>query len=962
MMEGDLHEKEVIEIDDDDEQPTITSQPEIIDVDAETTTTSQQQAQDKSKPISEEDIERRKRRRMIRRMRKPGATPSFVALVTPNLTEEDHAPKRIRIDVDEYLGLKKKKPAASSIVSQTSATLASAALPSDDGWFEGVVPLALPGEESFLPEMQVLIRSNLELFSATDADTNTSQAGRRTPTVRGKVGIRCIHCAEAIKENPSLPWPGASISYPVNIVGLYPVCSQKPQLHFHNCSNLPPSIKAHMHQLMFDEDGSPRRQRKAVASDGDAAKSVSTIMYYTIAAKMIGLVDVPGGMRFGRDLALDPLPMETVRAQIEETQLPYKRTGGSAQGDRPDPVPSSEARITADDESERVLAQAVAEKDDEKLLARSDDKKLVTDFIFLCVKQMAICHAVQSDFSTRGKKTKMMRKGFAGFCCRHCSRFNADDDMVLNVDYSCRSFASAADNLVSAISNSFYVHIQKCPLTPSSVRHALAAYKKIHSKQMTRLQHGSQRRLFLMLWTRLRAADLSAEEMEEKLKHMPPQPERILSSPFASYGAVGASAGGSSNASVPDDVTSVSATSYTGDPAVGQRVPMPVCSDEETRKVLEKAEENHDPSVNDNLMLPSDRHLISDFVFLMMRQLKAANPNLNDFSRGKRSTVLNTSQAGLQCIHCINKPQDHFFSAVGRSFPSAPDNMASTLNSSLYNHSQKCPFTPEETKRALANLKKIHSTQCSSLRFGSQRRFFNTVFNRLRMVKLDQVDLPVVGENGETAQPPQSSSAADEANSDVLLECGFLETRDDCYECQLCRMVPYALRAQDSVAIGRPSLEYVRGHEKCCKKNSFDLGNAANALKTAVAKYPALSGEGVMHSPSFTKVVREAVAGNDDLTMVFTGGVAQAMMGDRKAADGDPQDGSNEWKGLWGEFPSRVDTGAVFTAFKEFAVTVPDLEPDLAKERRFLRFFQIISPALVVVRKPINVSAENEPT
>jgi hypothetical protein len=155
-------------------------------------------------------------------------------------------------------------------------------------------------------------------------------------------------------------------------------------------------------------------------------------------------------------------------------------------------------------------------------------------------------------------------------------------------------------------------------------------------------------------------------------------------------------------------------------------------------------------------------------------------------------------------------------------------------------------------------------------------------------------------------------------------------------------------------------LEYVRGHEKCCKKDSFDLGNAANALTTAVQKYPSLSGEGVMHSPSFTKVIRETVAGNEDLTMAFTGGVAQAMMGDRKAAAGDTIDGSNEWRGLWSNFPSSVDTGAVFTAFKEFADTVPNLEPDLAKERHFLRFFQIISPALVVVRKPTSVSAENE--
>ncbi len=378
------------------QQQTPSDQQTAIDVD----NPSKQLSDEKRKVVLTEKVsqeERKKRRRMMRQMLQPGGPD----------------------------------PVPSSVSSNSSIVQAVAALPSDEGWFEGVKPVALPGEETFLSELQVLIRSNLEYFSATDDDVSAPQPGRRTRTVRGKVGVRCIHCSRAIKANPALPWPSASVSYPLNILGIYPSCTQRPQLHFQKCPHMPQDIKAHLHRLMFDEEGNTRSRSRAPRNEG-----MSTVMYYTISAKMIGLVDVTDGMRFGRDLTLEPLPMETVKAQIEDTQTPYKRGGGAISQVKPAPVLSNEPRITADVESERELAKAVAEKDHDLLLAKSDDKKLVTDFIFLCIKQMAVCHAVPSDFATRGKKTKMMRVGFAGFCCRHCCHFKAEDNFVHIVEYS----------------------------------------------------------------------------------------------------------------------------------------------------------------------------------------------------------------------------------------------------------------------------------------------------------------------------------------------------------------------------------------------------------------------------------------------------------------------------------------------------------------------------------------------
>ena len=251
---------------------------------------------------------------------------------------------------------------------------------------------------------------------------------------------------------------------------------------------------------------------------------------------------------------------------------------------------------------------------------------------------------------------------------------------------------------------------------------------------MSRLQYGSQRRMFQLLWNRLRAADLSKEELDEKLKNAPQPPEAILSSISAVPAARGTST--ASSDAQPDTAPSALPETRLNRQFRGE---MPVCEDEEANRVLKSMEENWDPTVNDNLILPVDRDLVTDFVFLTMRQLKAAHPLASDFTRSKRSTVNDPSQAGLKCIHCANKTDPFFKTAVGRSFPSAPDNMSSTLNSSMFQHLQKCPHVPEDVKRALARLKMIHSAQCASLRFGSQRRFFNLVFERLKDAPNDEI-------------------------------------------------------------------------------------------------------------------------------------------------------------------------------------------------------------------------------
>ena len=142
------------------------------------------------------------------------------------------------------------------------------------------------------------------------------------------------------------------------------------------------------------------------------------------------------------------------------------------------------------------LMEALEEPEDPEVrLVRRSDRSLVSDYMFLAISQMALCHADTQDFLTRGKKTKLMRLGFAGFSCRHCHHTDS---------YSCRSCSSAPNNLASAISNSFVLHLQKCTYTPMPIQQALASLRKLHGRQMQQLPYGSQRRWFFELWQQIR--------------------------------------------------------------------------------------------------------------------------------------------------------------------------------------------------------------------------------------------------------------------------------------------------------------------------------------------------------------------------------------------------------------------------------------------------------------------------
>ena len=992
------------------------------------------------KRLSGKDRRRKNRRRLHRLLKNPRVLPSFLKVIEqrkkiktePNTSDttvskgetidvasgddsdEDFLlePPIVVIDVDAYLGLKKKRklfpepilsasrvgsndaifPATMSSNAQTplptrvssSTTAASGVVPrgivasdnsSDEGWYVGNRPMAImPDDAMYLTETQQFVRKNMEFFSATEEHSGAA-SGRRGSTARGRVGFRCVHCAKAFRNRECTRMPPGSVSFPISFAAMYNLAIQKQQMHFEQCPHIPFNMKW---SNIRDPEASPRKRLRS---------GIPALAYWYISCRRLGLVELrnKAGLRFGRDLKLEPLPFQRIRVEVEqeqptlfgkhkhstiieisppETALSANavgmtgRTAATSAATTSATTPSAVDAVAFSKAVVDVLEEAKRREDGptNQFISKEDATSL-SDFMFLTVQQSTFCHAMKEDFATRGKKTKLMRLGFTGFCCRHC-KLNyyptngtshsdraavSGNKLVLPVfQNSCRSFSSSRDNLTSAMTNSFVLHLVKCEHTPHRIKHAMQFLKRVHSKQMLELPYGSQSKIFLKIWERIRAADKPIETGVDRgvtsissqvLKQNEEDDEYLPDT-------IGSSLRKDERIRSPKRAFSSKAPSS-----------LSVVGNEEFRKVLKDAEESWEPSRNDNLILPEDRKLISDFVFLCMRQLKVALPTVADF-RMKRIKRL----AGLCCIHCSGIKTKSRTVSSGRSFPSAPDNIASILSvsfqkedflwyfgscrpliynsiitlpslkskSTLYNHLMTCPNVPIILKRTINIARKVHSQQCSRLPFGSQRRYFKNLFVRLRNVPLE----------GVLANLREESPEAGVVYFSTLQKCAFVETKnsDSTYwQCSKCRMVPYDYRAPGSIFFSKPSVNALEKHRMVCQNDDIYWGTIQSSFKDLNIKYGGFTP--LVDRESFLNMIRSVVGSEVKvINTVFT----------KLGKKGQPPHPSSD-RGIWRQLPLNVEFDRVEDCFSVLREDLCLPQTSLHDSQDVLKFLRLLS-------------------
>jgi len=181
----------------------------------------------------------------------------------------------------------------------------------------------------------------------------------------------------------------------------------------------------------------------------------------------------------------------------------------------------------------------------------------------------------------------------------------------------------------------------------------------------------------------------------------------------------------------------------------------------QARNILQGQGLPSEPPMDDALVKPEDKLLLTDYFYYLNQQLRICRFTESDRKTrgGKRKNIL-LGFGGIECRHC------HGEHGARKFFWNDVDRLANSF-SEIPAHVMKCGYCPEEVKMALAELKSRHSGQMSKLPRGWQKVFFRRMWRRMHGSEDgEDEDEDTMGvSNDKTISPKRSESGNDEPAS-----------------------------------------------------------------------------------------------------------------------------------------------------------------------------------------------------
>ena len=185
-------------------------------------------------------------------------------------------------------------------------------------------------------------------------------------------------------------------------------------------------------------------------------------LYWEEAAKMIGMVDTPRGLRFIRvpGLVMDePADCVTDDSTVASGMTSLQTTTNPGRS-----------------------------------LVSPQDEQLVTRYLFLLLDQMETCAFTEQDRTGGRSKVKDCPTGFPGLQCKHCAG---------KAGFG-RYFPTSLRALTSANSDrNIHNHIMKCRRCPDAIRQELGQLQNDSTDKMGKNRRGWRKQFFRRVWENL---------------------------------------------------------------------------------------------------------------------------------------------------------------------------------------------------------------------------------------------------------------------------------------------------------------------------------------------------------------------------------------------------------------------------------------------------------------------------
>lgn len=537
----------------------------------------------------------------------------------------------------------------------------------------GILLLSLPEDKISLSETLCIVRENIEVFTATEADVKAPAPGRKRPVVIGQVGLRCIHCRNATHQSEKVK---RAVCFPSSIKRIYRTVIDMKLDHFKACKFVPIDLKMKLEQL------------KAT----NARSTGTTMQYFVSAARRMGMVDGSHGIRLCKekyDLSESQTKKEvTGKALIQNDEVKDDNRGSNQptqgfqqiQGDlKQKPLENMPSGVsfslsldmsmsgTSSCSNSKVSNESISNQgslnDDiptfegKTILACSEDRSALSPLRCFLRENVYAFSATVEDIAVRTPTTFSVVVGQVGIGCIHCHHLPAKERSNRAV-----CFPFSIGRIYQAVADIQRFHLSECKMIPPTVREKFLQLQRASTKGSKGL---ATRQYWISSAKKLGLVDTS-------------NGIRFCRDPLAPI-----------------------------EKAKSLDILAQVATDATT--------------VTKPLVLPEDESQIAGFIYLVMKQLQPCR--FTEADRNKRR-LKDVGCIGVECKHCAGQVD-------GRKFFWSSVSAVESNFVSVHTHMMECKAISKELKEELAHLKTLRKEHTSRLKTGSQKAFFARVWERL---------------------------------------------------------------------------------------------------------------------------------------------------------------------------------------------------------------------------------------